>query len=335
MVGFARALPRLREHVDDATSRATTSPREHVLAVAVRLLDRGFFRIGSEDYAVRNETYGLATMKKRHVRLRRRHAALRLPRQARQAPRPGRRGPRGRRRRSTASSAAAAAATSCWPTSAAAAGPTSSRPTSTLPQGGDGPDVSAKDFRTWGATVLAAVAPGGPRRGAPTLEDGREAGRQPRRQGGRVLPRQHAGGRARLVHRPARLRPLPRRQTIAPGVVAADDGTAIQGAVEEAVLGAARGLGVRRSGRREGRSTASSSADGRRADREDLVQPGDLERLGDVRVGVDDRQRAVAGAQALDGADEDAEGGRVQERRLVRSTTMRVWPASMASASAA
>jgi DNA topoisomerase IB len=33
----------------------------------VRLLDRGFFRIGSEDYAEENETYGLATMRKRHV----------------------------------------------------------------------------------------------------------------------------------------------------------------------------------------------------------------------------------------------------------------------------
>src|SRR5205809_913078 len=36
----------------------------------VRLLDRGFFRIGSEDYAVENETYGLATMRKAHVSLR-------------------------------------------------------------------------------------------------------------------------------------------------------------------------------------------------------------------------------------------------------------------------
>jgi DNA topoisomerase IB len=40
-----------------------------VLACAIRLLDHGFFRIGSEDYAVTNETYGLATMRKEHVRL--------------------------------------------------------------------------------------------------------------------------------------------------------------------------------------------------------------------------------------------------------------------------
>ena len=42
-------------------------PRERVLACATRLLDRGFFRIGSEDYAEENDTYGIATMGKRHV----------------------------------------------------------------------------------------------------------------------------------------------------------------------------------------------------------------------------------------------------------------------------
>jgi DNA topoisomerase-1 len=41
--------------------------RERVLACAVRLLDLGFFRVGSEDYAERNESYGLTTMLKRHV----------------------------------------------------------------------------------------------------------------------------------------------------------------------------------------------------------------------------------------------------------------------------
>ena len=38
-----------------------------MLACAVRLLDRGFFRIGSEEYTVENESYGLATMRKSHV----------------------------------------------------------------------------------------------------------------------------------------------------------------------------------------------------------------------------------------------------------------------------
>src|SRR5215208_6906253 len=66
MVDFARSLPKLREQVERDLGRRRIS-RERVLACAVRLLDRGFFRIGSEDYAEENETYGLATMRKRHV----------------------------------------------------------------------------------------------------------------------------------------------------------------------------------------------------------------------------------------------------------------------------
>jgi len=66
MEDFARALPRLRERV--ARDIALDGmPREKVLACAARLLDRGFFRIGSEDYAEENDTYGVATMGKRHV----------------------------------------------------------------------------------------------------------------------------------------------------------------------------------------------------------------------------------------------------------------------------
>jgi DNA topoisomerase I len=66
MEDFARALPRLRKRVELELA-LEGMPREKVLAVATRLLDRGFFRIGSEDYAEENDTYGLATMQKRHV----------------------------------------------------------------------------------------------------------------------------------------------------------------------------------------------------------------------------------------------------------------------------
>jgi DNA topoisomerase I len=68
MLRFARALPALRERVD-ADIGGNGMGRDQVLACAVRLLDLGFFRIGSEDYAVTNETYGLATMLKSHVKL--------------------------------------------------------------------------------------------------------------------------------------------------------------------------------------------------------------------------------------------------------------------------
>ena len=70
--------------------------RERVLACAVRLLDRGFFRVGGEDYAVDNESYGLATIHKEHVSIEERRARVRLPREERQAQDPVDRRPRGR-----------------------------------------------------------------------------------------------------------------------------------------------------------------------------------------------------------------------------------------------
>jgi DNA topoisomerase-1 len=66
MIQFARRLPYLRA-VTARHLRQKDLTRERVLACATRLLDRGFFRIGTEEYAEQNETYGLATMLKSHV----------------------------------------------------------------------------------------------------------------------------------------------------------------------------------------------------------------------------------------------------------------------------
>jgi DNA topoisomerase-1 len=44
--------------------------RERVMACGIRLLDIGLFRVGGEDYAEENESYGLATLQKRHVAVR-------------------------------------------------------------------------------------------------------------------------------------------------------------------------------------------------------------------------------------------------------------------------
>jgi len=68
MLQFARVLPRLRK----ACARDLARPeldRRRVLACAVRLLDLGFFRIGSEGYAEENQSFGLATIRKDHVRV--------------------------------------------------------------------------------------------------------------------------------------------------------------------------------------------------------------------------------------------------------------------------
>ncbi|MDQ3963380.1 MAG: DNA topoisomerase IB [Actinomycetota bacterium] len=68
MLDFARALPKMRwqwnEHL-----KLDDMGRERVLACAARLLDLGFFRIGTEGYAEQNDSFGLATMQKRHVTL--------------------------------------------------------------------------------------------------------------------------------------------------------------------------------------------------------------------------------------------------------------------------
>jgi DNA topoisomerase IB len=66
MLEFARALPKLRSAVEADLRRRKLS-RDRVLGLAARLLDRGFFRIGSEGYAEENDTYGVATMRRKHV----------------------------------------------------------------------------------------------------------------------------------------------------------------------------------------------------------------------------------------------------------------------------
>jgi len=75
MLAFGRALPRLRRRVASdlkplgrsSTPGAGALTRPVVLACSVRSLDLGFFRIGSDDYAERNESYGLTTMLREHV----------------------------------------------------------------------------------------------------------------------------------------------------------------------------------------------------------------------------------------------------------------------------
>jgi len=70
MIAFAHDLPAMRERTEAILRGSKALSRERVLACALRLLDDGFFRIGSEGYAESNETYGLATMRKEHLKLR-------------------------------------------------------------------------------------------------------------------------------------------------------------------------------------------------------------------------------------------------------------------------
>ncbi|HEY1454989.1 MAG TPA: DNA topoisomerase IB, partial [Candidatus Dormibacteraeota bacterium] len=66
MTGFARALPRIRSRVA-RDLRQPGLPREKVVATIVRLLETTFARIGNEEYAQQNGSFGLTTLRNRHV----------------------------------------------------------------------------------------------------------------------------------------------------------------------------------------------------------------------------------------------------------------------------
>ena len=66
---IAHQLPDVRDAVK-AGLRTRGLNRDRVLATAIRLLDLGAFRIGSEQYEEENGTYGLATLKRAHVSVR-------------------------------------------------------------------------------------------------------------------------------------------------------------------------------------------------------------------------------------------------------------------------
>ncbi|QEC50872.1 DNA topoisomerase IB [Baekduia soli] len=239
MIAFARVLPALRKRVQDDLARGDLG-RDHVLALGVRLLDRGFFRIGSEDYAVTNETYGLATMKKRHVRVRDGVLLFDYP-------------AKHNKRRVQAVVDPALADDICTLKRRRGGGDELLAYRSSPPRGrwvdirspdinaylkdATGADVSAKDFRTWGATVLAAlglaVSP------VPDTKTARK------RAMARVVKEvAHYLGNTPAVARASYIDPrtFERYQdgiTIAgvlPDLAEAGDGTAIQGDVELAVL---------------------------------------------------------------------------------------------------
>jgi DNA topoisomerase IB len=67
MLAFAHRLPEVRARVASDLGRRGF-PREKGLAVAVRLLDLALFRVGSESYARDNGSFGLATVRRDHVR---------------------------------------------------------------------------------------------------------------------------------------------------------------------------------------------------------------------------------------------------------------------------
>jgi DNA topoisomerase-1 len=157
MRSFARALPQLRRAVR-RDLKQEGMPESRALATAVRLLDLGFFRIGGEQYAEENESFGVATVRREHVSRQGDELVFDFPAKSNQrrvqsirdqpvieaveAMRRRRGGPEdllaykdGRRWRDVRSTAINA-----------------------YIQEYAGEEFSAKDFRTWHGTVLAALA---------------------------------------------------------------------------------------------------------------------------------------------------------------------------------
>ena len=157
MIDFARSLPRLRRTASRDLARGDLS-RERVLGGATRLLDRGFFRIGSEGYAEDNDTYGLATIRKDHVTVTPGAVAFDYDakggqRRQQQLADPELLDLLGtlRRRRSGGPELLAYKEGRRW------RDVRSQDINDYIKHAADG-DFSAKDFRTWNATVLAAMA---------------------------------------------------------------------------------------------------------------------------------------------------------------------------------
>lgn len=66
MVEFGKALPAIRNRVD-ADLRKHGLPREKVLAAVLKLLETTLIRVGNDQYAIENKSYGLTTMRDRHA----------------------------------------------------------------------------------------------------------------------------------------------------------------------------------------------------------------------------------------------------------------------------
>jgi DNA topoisomerase IB len=165
MERFAAQLPRLRKQLaadidaDAEPAPAARPSRQAVLACAVRLLDVGLFRIGSEQYAEEDHGVGLATVRREHVTVRRDDAIVfdypakggirRV--QVIQDPMSGELVRALRRRRGGPDELLAYRDGRRWQ-------PLRSDDINEYLKEHLGSEFSAKDFRTWNATVLASVS---------------------------------------------------------------------------------------------------------------------------------------------------------------------------------
>lgn len=155
LILFAERLPKLREAMA-ADLELPGLPEARVAAIAVRLINLGWFRVGSERYAKKHRTFGVTTLRKSHVAVRGSRVAFRY------------RGKHGIAVHSALVDAELAAAVRellalpgrrlfRFETESALCDLGAARLNAYVRQH-LGAGFSAKDFRTWGGTLIAAIA---------------------------------------------------------------------------------------------------------------------------------------------------------------------------------
>jgi DNA topoisomerase I len=153
---FAKALPNIRQRVAQDL-KLPGLPRQKVLATIVRLLERTFIRIGNEEYARENKSFGLTTFKNRHAKVKGAKVLFRF------------RGKSGRQHEVDVSDRRVAKVIAkCqdlpgqdlfqYVDDNGQVRDVTSQDVNEYLREIAGEDFTAKDFRTWGGTVLAAIA---------------------------------------------------------------------------------------------------------------------------------------------------------------------------------
>src|SRR6185369_16321810 len=156
LADFAAALPKIRRRVAQ-DMKSPGLPRQKVLATIVRLLERTFIRIGNEEYARENKSFGLTTLKNRHVKVKGGRMVFRF------------RGKSGRQHEvDVTDRKVAKVIAKCqdlpgqdlfqYLDENGEARDVTSQDVNEYLREIAGEDFTAKDFRTWGGTVLAAIA---------------------------------------------------------------------------------------------------------------------------------------------------------------------------------
>lgn len=76
MLAFGKALPFIRKHIDEVINQKPFLDKQQIMCAIIYLLDHHSVRIGNAIYAKENHSYGLTTLRKKHVKLHAKHAEL-------------------------------------------------------------------------------------------------------------------------------------------------------------------------------------------------------------------------------------------------------------------